>query len=281
MQSACVMMPAAQVSIELPGADAEVIPGVRWGHVEAFPTPAYWAYQVIARRVVSQTVQYKLGASLREEVGACLLGGHGIPARIGLLAFEHLKRKGAFGDTPPAEPVLFQWLSEPMETHGKLVRYRFAAQKARYLAAALSKLSSVHVPSASSRTLRDWLTTIPGIGYKTASWIVRNWMDADDVAILDIHVLRAGALAGFLDRNLTVERHYLELEAQFLRFSHALGVRPAELDAVIWLEMANSRRTIESILQTSSGQGVAAGSASLRARAKHRKPRADQFALIG
>ena len=280
MQHAYVMTAAAQVSIELPPNDAEVIPGVRWGAVEAFPTPAYWAYQVLARRISSKSIRYKLGASLREEVGACLLGGHGVPASIGLLAFDHLKRKGAFESSAPNEQDLYRWLSEPMQVDGKLVRYRFAAQKARYLAGALWRLSDETAPSSSTRALRDWLTTIPGIGYKTASWVVRNWMDADDVAILDIHILRAGALAGFLDSTLTVERHYLELEDQFISFSQALGVRASELDAVIWLEMAQSRSTVEHILQSLPEGKFKSRHAPLRARANNPKPNAHQLALL-
>lgn len=248
MQRACVMLENAQISVELPAQDAEVLPGVHWGRVEAFPTPAYWAYQVIARRIVSQTIRYKLGATLREEVGACLLGGHGIPASIGLAAFEHLKQKGAFVGDPPDEQSLRQWLSEPMIAGDRQVRYRFASQKARYLAVALRKVTSESAPSI-GRALRDWMTSVPGIGYKTASWIARNWLDADDVAILDIHILRAGVLAGFLDPELTVERHYLQLETQFLDFSRAIGVKPSELDAVIWFEMAQSRATVECILR--------------------------------
>lgn len=281
MQRACVMTAAAQVSIELPAADTEVIPGVRWGAVEAFPTPAYWAYQVLARRIASKSIRYKLGTSLCEEVGACLLGGHGIPASVGLLAFDHLKRKGAFEGSPPSEQDLYRWLAEPMQVDGKFVRYRFAAQKARYLAAALRKLSDENAPSSSTRALRDWLTTIPGVGYKTASWVARNWMDADDVAILDIHILRAGALAGFLDSTLTVERHYLKLEEQFISFSLALGVRASELDAVIWLEMAQSRSTVEHILQSLPEGKFKSRHAPLRARSKNSQPHARQLALLG
>ena len=62
---------------------------------------------------------------------------------------------------------------------------------------------------------------------KTASWVARNWLNADDIAILDIHILRAKALARFFDENLTVERNDLELEEQFLRFAQAIGVRPS------------------------------------------------------
>lgn len=204
MQRAFVMLESMAVSVDLPPPEQEVLPGVTWGLVEAFPSPAYWAYQVMARRIEARSIKYRLGRTLREEVGACLLGGHGIPARIGLLAFEHLKAKGAFDASSPSEPTLREWLSEPINVDGRSIRYRFAAQKARYLAAALARLATESTPMHSGRALRDWLTGIPGVGFKTASWIARNWLDADDVAILDIHIQRAGVLAKFLDAELTV-----------------------------------------------------------------------------
>lgn len=279
MQRACVMLENVQVSIELPDHDTEVLPGVYWGHVEAFPTPAYWAYQVIARRIASQTIRYKLGTTLREEVGACLLGGHGIPANIGLAAFQHLKKKGAFSGPPPDEAHLQQWLSEPIAIDDRLVHYRFASQKARYLAAALRKVDSESAPSV-GRALRDWMTDVPGIGYKTASWIARNWLDANDVAILDIHILRAGVVAGFLDSELTVERHYLKLEEQFLNFSRAMGVKPSELDAVIWSEMAQSRATIEGILRALPEGNFKRRHAPSSPSIKSRKPHSHQLSLL-
>lgn len=250
MQRAYVMQESMAVSVDLPPPETEVMPGVPWGQVEAFPSPAYWTYQVIARRIEARSINYRLGQTLREEVGACLLGGHGIPARIGLQAFEHLKAKGAFEIFCPDEATLRGWLSEPIEIEGKHIRYRFAAQKASYLAAALERLAVEPSPQSSGRELRNWLLDIPGIGFKTASWIARNWLNADDVAILDIHILRAGALAKFLNTDLTVERHYLELEQQFLAFSKALGVRASELDAVIWWEMTTSPRTVATALKS-------------------------------
>lgn len=152
MQRACVMLESMTINVELPEAEAEVVPGVPWGAVGAFPTPAYWAYQVMARRIEARSVRYKLGKTLREEVGACLLGGHGIPASIGLLAYQHLKAKGAFEAEPPDEQVLFRWLSEPMLHQGRLLRYRFANQKARYLAAAMRKLAQEAPPSSPAVT---------------------------------------------------------------------------------------------------------------------------------
>ncbi len=281
MQRAYVMLESMAVSVDLPPPETEVMPGVQWGYVEAFPSPAYWAYQVIARRIEARSINCRLGRTLREEVGACLLGGHGIPARIGLRAFEHLKAKGAFERSNPDEATLRGWLSEPIEVDGKHIRYRFAAQKARYLAAAFERLMAEPSPQNSGRELRDWLLGIPGIGFKTASWIARNWLNADDVAILDIHILRAGALAKFLDAGLTVERHYLELEQQFLAFSKALGVRSSELDAVIWWEMMASPRTVATVLESLPDGRFKQKHATSRFRPKDRDADSLQLALIG
>lgn len=236
------------MQIQLPSADSEVMPGLCWGPVEGFPSPAYWTYQVLARRVLGTTIVHKLGRDLVEEVAACLLGGHGIPAEVGIEAFVRIREAGVLR-RPTTEQELFGLLSIPLSVRGRPVRYRFAAQKARYLAQALDILSSETAPLGSGRELRDWLTRIPGVGLKTASWVARNLLDADDVAILDIHILRAGDLGGFLDRRLKVERDYLELERQFLTFCSHLQIRPSELDSIIWSEMKASPLSVRRLLE--------------------------------
>lgn len=248
MQMGCVISDTIVHRRQFPEAQSEVLPGVQWGPIEAFPSPAYWAYQAWADEIQPHPLNYKLGSTLREEVGACLLGGHGIPASVGLAAFGHLKGKGAFACHLPSESELLDWLSEPLKLEGKTVHYRFARQKSRYLHAALSALHADDIPLHSGQALRNWLLAIPGIGFKTASWIARNWLDADDVAILDIHILRAGALAGFFTPGLTVERHYLQLEQEFLAFSRALSVRPSALDALMWYQMMSASHVVHDLL---------------------------------
>lgn len=280
MQCGAVMLGTATMQIELPAPSQEVIPGVTWGALEAFPTPAYWAYQVLARRAQGTRINYRLGRSLREEVGACLLGGHGIPANVGLAAFEAMRGHGAFDGAAHDEQALFDWLSVPLKIGDRSVRYRFARQKAKYLAAALVKMNDEAPPVESGRQLRDWLTGIPGIGFKTASWVARNWLDADDVAILDIHILRAGLLAGFFPQELTVERHYLQLESKFLNFSEGLGVRPSELDAVIWWEMMSSAESVSRIFEDLKIDSVPGYVANRRRTNKRNTNTSDQLHLI-
>jgi N-glycosylase/DNA lyase len=251
-QSAAVFFGCMVAQIELPSPGEEVLPGLRWGAIDAFPTPAYWAYQVMARRIAGQQLRYRLGNTLAEEVGACLLGGHGIRAGTGLAFFRHLRDQGAFARAT-SESDLTELLSQPVEIDGRAVRYRFARQKAHFISCALKRLYGSVAPTSSGRSLRDWLMEIPGVGPKTASWVARNWLDADDVAILDIHILRAGDIAGFFRPGLKVERDYLVLEQQLLRFSEALGVRASELDSVIWHEMMSSPGAVRDLLTTDGG----------------------------
>lgn len=267
------------VQVELPDPMAEVMPGVPWGAVEAFPTPAYWAYQVLARRVIGTTIRHRLGHSLQEEVAACLLGGHGIPAEVGLAAFTRLRDQGALnGDVSESE--LNEQLSEPLQVGSRNIRYRFAAQKAKYLHEAMRRLATERAPMASGRQLRDWLTELPGIGLKTASWVARNTLDADDVAILDIHILRAGVLAGFFDVDLTVERHYRALEDRFIEFSQCLQVRPSELDSVIWMEMKMSPASVSRLLDGRRGGIMTAQPRSTRAARPTKEGRTNAYQAL-
>jgi N-glycosylase/DNA lyase len=250
MQTAAILTRTGSIQVELPSAEVELLDGVNWGSVDAFPTPAYWAYQVVARRLVGKPANYRLGRTLAEEVAACLLGGHGIPATVGLAAYDRMRERGVLSGDPVSHAELESLLKEPLEIGDRSVRYRFAAQKARYLAAALP-LAHTAPKFETGKALRDWLLAVPGIGHKTASWIARNWMDADDVAILDIHIMRVGQVVGLFPRNLTVQRHYTELEDRFLRLSSLLDVRASELDAVIWWEMPPGNRR-----HSSCGEGI-------------------------
>ena len=79
---------------------------------------------------------------------------------------------------------------------------------------------------------RQWLS-----GKRYAPPFPGNWLDSDEVAILDIHVLRAGELIGLFDRGYSLPRDYERLERRFLEFCEALGVRASLMDAIIWTEM--------------------------------------------
>ena len=216
----------------LPPADAEISSGLRWGRFEQLSTPAYWAAQSWMWELEEPT-HFKLGKDAREEILACVLGGYGIPAEVGLAAYARLQPKIETGEIEDEDAVRAE-LTKPLTVRGRQVRYRFANQKAKYVAAAF-RCFDPRVLELDDRGLRDALTELPGIGSKTASWIVRNLRSSDAVAILDVHLLRTGRLLGIFPNGMVVERHYRELEELFLSFADGIRTRASILDSVIWM----------------------------------------------
>lgn len=217
----------------LPPPEAEVLPRVRWGAFDEFFTPAFWAGRVWLYRTAVPEPLHRLGTTFAEEVAACLLGGHGIPAEVGLAAFVRLRDAGLLGRRPTVDE-LEGALQEPLLVGQRAVRYRFARQKAGFLARCLATLDTADWSGLDDRALRGFLAGLPGIGPKTASWITRNWRGSDAVAILDIHICRACVRAGVFVAGSDPARDYFGLEARFLEFAEALGTPPSVLDDVMW-----------------------------------------------
>ncbi len=196
---------------------------------------AYW--ESIAQQAV-EPVSYELGASLVEELGACLLGGYGMPFSLANAAFERLRDEGVFDTNRSWRAAQVEaLLTKPLDVNGKLRRYRFPKQRSARLVAALGVLNDVGEPALESmtdRALRDWLTSLPGVGEKTASWVVRNHRASNDVAIIDIHLIRAGVVAGVFRQSWRPQRHYALYEAAFLDWARHADVPPRFLDACIW-----------------------------------------------
>lgn len=219
-------------SLELPNADNEVLPGIRWGAFDELLTPAYWRGQAWQHEQLGTYKHLRLGNTLAEEVAACLLGGFGMKAELGLAAFFRLRERGLL-ETTSEENVLEQALAEPFAIRGQLWRYRFPRQKARYLAACLGRLCNFVEPQDDIK-LRDHLAQLPGVGPKTASWIVRNYRGSNRVAVIDVHILRAGRHVGLFAADADPQRHYYALENAFIQFAIALRTEAGMLDGLIW-----------------------------------------------
>lgn len=223
------------ISLELPDPLSEVIPGVSWRHFEQLFTPAYWRSQAWLRPTVDMA-SHRLGQTLMQETAACLLGGHGIPAQVGLAAYRRLVTEGVLDHHCPTQSELYGLLSAPLTVGGRQIHYRFANQKSRYLAETLHRLWH-DTPPTPALAFREWFLDCPGIGLKTASWITRNWLGSDEVAIIDIHIQRAGVLMGLYDQSHDPAKHYRDMEQRFLAFAGSVGVRASVLDALIWTDM--------------------------------------------
>jgi N-glycosylase/DNA lyase len=233
------LLSGAVVERVIPSPEEEVLPGVVWGGPETVFTPCYWMTQYWMREEALPPHQ-RIGESFEEEVVACLLGGYGIPAEVGIAAFNRLRDRSLISTLCSNSVELAEALHAPLTVCGRQVKYRFWLQKAQYVAAALDIISKAPPPTDSSDSLRAYLLKIPGIGPKTASWIVRNWLASNDVAILDIHVVRAGMLMGLYSESDKVTEHYFRMERRFLSFASAINVPAARLDALIWAQMRNA-----------------------------------------
>ena len=90
------------------------------------------------------------------------------------------------------------------------------------------------MPTRDGRELRSQLVEITGIGPKTGSWIVRNHLGSDDVAILDVHITRASIAAGVFPETADPTRNYFKLEVRFLEFCAAIDEPASRVDAIMW-----------------------------------------------
>lgn len=220
------------VQFGLPDPQAELLPQVQWGCADEFGTPSFWKLQTALHREQRPAINHQLGQDLLQEVAACILGGYGIPAELGLAAFERLRTRDLLDGYASAELIEVA-LSEPMLVGGKFRKYRFITRKALHVATTLSTLRCLKA-FRSDRDLREILLRLPGIGPKTASWIVRNHMNSSNVAILDVHVIRACCSMGVFPVWANVAKHYYELETRFLEFCDRIEEPAAIVDALMW-----------------------------------------------
>lgn len=89
---------------------------------------------------------------------------------------------------------------------------------------------------------RDWLVeNVKGIGYKEASHFLRNIGFGDNLAILDIHILRGlknyGALKS-IPKSLT-KKEYLRIEEKLRGFAKKIKIPLSHLDLLLWSAETN------------------------------------------
>lgn len=225
-------------ALELPDANDIVIDDVLWGKVEELLTPASWAFQCLAQMDSTDPHRFRMGDTLEEEFAVCMLAGYGVPAEIGMAAADRLRDAGVLdGSSPSGEGDIAELLRRPLDVDGRSVRYRFYKTKARYLSEGLAILRGDRPNEQDPIAFRAWFRKLPGVGPKTSSFITRNWLGSDDVAILDIHVVRACQAFGLFKQEADVTKEYAVLEEKFVQFSRALGVKASWLDAVMWDSM--------------------------------------------
>jgi N-glycosylase/DNA lyase len=217
-----------------------------WGQPWELGSAAFWAHLAGTQGPMS----HRLARSFPGEVVACILGGAGVPGDVSTAAYLALEAAGLLAPGPrsPTAAEVADVLGLPLRVPGRArqIRYRFWRQRSERVAFALRWLKNIAgdpdvdpLSAPSPLVMRDRLMVLPGVGLKTASWVVRNYLDSDEVAIVDIHVARAGTAAGVFCKGWLLPRDYGLFESAFLRWARAGQVRASVLDAVIWRTMAD------------------------------------------
>jgi N-glycosylase/DNA lyase len=84
---------------------------------------------------------------------------------------------------------------------------------------------------------RDWLVkNIKGIGYKEASHFLRNIGFGENLAILDVHILKNLRKFGVIKETpkTITKKRYLDIENKLKKFSDKTKIPMAHLDLLFW-----------------------------------------------
>ncbi len=196
------------------------------------------------RRLQERTLWY--------ELGACLLGSQ-VRFEQAAIAAQQLKAAGLLWERPDLrqigrfERAVAEILLRPLKMkNGQRARYRFPRSRAALLRRAAVAIYSnggtirelLNAASCGQEARCRLVTVIPGIGPKQASLFLRNVSYADDLAVLDVHVLRymrwieAAPNIGLRLQSLS---EYERIEERFRRHAVEMGVPVGHLDLAVWV----------------------------------------------
>lgn len=121
---------------------------------------------------------------------------------------------------------------------------RFPNNKARYIVEArrlFTKRGGLYIKDALNREdiegTREWLVrNVKGLGYKEASHFLRNVGLGNNLAILDVHILKNLLRYNVIEeiRKSLSRKQYMLIEEGMRRFSKRLKIPMAELDLLFW-----------------------------------------------
>lgn len=195
-------------------------------------------------------VRYVSTTKWKDEFFFCLLGGYGITYELNHSAFRILNGLCYFdakwyADGPNNLALLLERelntrQFDPLTSSGEFRRYRYPRRKAQLIEQAgrwLFKQCQFTLPSlcqGEPQETRELLVGCPGIGYKTASWFLRNIGLGKELAILDVHVLRFLVDFDIIPAYMEGPSSYLKIEQMYLEACHAIGASPEQMDLILW-----------------------------------------------
>lgn len=231
------------------GADREPVHarGVRRAGTSDAPLDDAWRIVADLYCAAIEPHAYPASLELEAELLFCLLGGFGVTYEHGRSATRIISDLNPFSEDRCDDELfdavaltLMQPRFEPPRRDGSLRRYRFPRHKASMIVRARrwlrdnSTLRERLHTMESCKERRDLLSDCPGVGLKTASWILRNLGLGAELAIIDIHVLRALSDSGRVSKTVRLPRDYELAEDAFLEWCDELGAPPAAFDLFVW-----------------------------------------------
>jgi len=189
----------------------------------------------------------------------CLLGGYSITFELNQSAFNVLKKKGYFQpdlDWDYPDHIICQLedeLSIPQfnpkrKKDGDYRSYRFPMTKAKVIGQAgrwLKESCNFEINKLlrdNSRKSRELFLECPGVGYKTASWFLRNIGFGQDLAILDVHICRILKEFQIIPFKFNIPTDYLTIEELFRETCSEIGARVDSMDLILW-EWSRGRKS--------------------------------------
>ena len=184
---------------------------------------------------------------IEDELLFCLLGGYGITEEHGRSAWTTVRQLEPFSEIWQDDDLFQQIMTtlespqfKPRRADGSLRRYRFPKRKSALIVEARKWVRS-HKPLEKCllywddpKDRRQILLACPGLGLKSASWLLRNLGMGDGLAVLDVHLVRALQDAKRIANEIRLPRDYYAVEKAFLDWCHELDAPSAAFDLFIW-----------------------------------------------
>lgn len=131
---------------------------------------------------------------------------------------------------------------EPRTKAGGFRRYRFIETKPTVISAAgfwLWNECCWQLPekiySFQDSKARLWLCSCPGVGMKSASWLLRNIGLNDDCAVFDVHIMRFLNRIGISVPEALTVNSYLKLEETLRIICQKIGATLGAMDYLLWV----------------------------------------------
>ena len=138
---------------------------------------------------------------------------------------------------------------EPRRADGSLRQYRFPKRKAAIIVKAREwvrsrkPLDECQLYWDDPNDRRKILLGCPGLGLKSASWLLRNLGMGDGLAILDVHLVRALRDTKRIANDVRLPRDYYVVEKAFLKWCGELDAPSDAFDLFIWERQRGTLRS--------------------------------------